>query len=216
MPLFELHAQEPDFPPAQFADSQGLLAVGGQLTAEWLIAAYRSGLYLWCSPMEPLQWWSPDPRIVLFPEELKVPEYIEQLTTKTELQIQLNSPLARLIDFCQNCLNKPPMSAEWLTGAFAKSYLELEKKKLVRSATVWLEGKLVGGAFGSLLEKVFFGEYVCQTAEGMAELALIALTRHLQKEGAALIDLHKDSMATDDIGYREISRAEFLSFLKKT
>ncbi len=216
MPLFELHTQEPHFPPAEFADSQGLLAVGGQLTADWLLAAYRSGLYLWCSPMEPLQWWSPDPRIVLFPDELKIPENIKQLATREALQIKLNSSLSELMDLCQNCLNKPPMSAEWLTGAFAKSYLELEEKKLVRSATVWLEGKLIGGAFGALLRKVFFGEYVCQSTESMAELALVSLTQQVQKEGAMLMDLHKDTMATDDIGYREISRAEFLSFLRKT
>ncbi len=213
MPFFELQTGKPSFPPAHFADQEGLLATGGELTADWLLAAYRAGIYLWCSPMEPLYWWSPDPRIVLFPEEVSVPEEVRKLQKEGGFEQRLNEELERLIASCEKQWNQPPMNRAWLSGALAQAYAELEKRGVVRSILLEQDGEIRGGAFGSLAGKVFFCEYVCGTQNGWPELALIELCHQLQKEGISCMDLHKDTTATDDIGYREISRNEFLGLL---
>ena len=214
MPYFELPpAGPPSFPPAHFADQEGLLATGGELTAEWLLTAYQAGIYLWCSPMEPLYWWSPDPRIVLFPQDIFIPESVRALQNDESLQKLFNAELPRLIKLCEEQWNQPPMSREWLSGAFARAYLELEETGVVRSIILQKNGEILGGAFGALHGRVFSCEYVCETQSGYAELALIELSRKLSTEGMTCMDLHKDTSATDDIGYREISKNEFLSLL---
>ncbi len=213
MPYFELETGTPAFPPAHFADPDGLLATGGELTADWLTAAYRAGIYLWCSPMEPLYWWSPDPRIVLFPDELKEPASAKKIQDEANFQTHFNRDLNSLLKQCEEQWNRPPMSRAWLSGAFIQAYLELQQRGRVRFISLEQNGKIQGGAFGALIGKIFFCEYVCQTQAGWAELALLLLARKLQNEGVICIDLHKDTAATDDIGYREISKNEFLSLL---
>lgn len=214
MPFFELSADKIAFPPSHFADVDGLLAEGGDITADWLMAGYKTGAFLWSSPVEPLRWWAPDPRIVLMTNEVIISTKLQKKIEDYQAFVTYNQDIEKLMQFCEKYYNKGAMNPEWLTGMFVNAYRDLYALGVVRSIEVHQDGVLIGGAFGTVIGNVFFGEYVCGDAE-VSELALVLLAKHLQKEGVELLDLHKETMATADIGYREISKNEFVSFLTK-
>lgn len=214
MPFFTIGKDEMKFPPANFADADGLLAEGGDITAEWLLAGYKSGVFLWAGPMDPLKWYSPDPRVVLYPERMEVPDYVADYLKYAPYEVTYEEDFAKGLAYCESIENEKPMYPGWITGLFAKAYLELHQKSVVRSAQVWKEGKLVGAAFGTQIGQLFFGEHVCGDDDYTPELALISLAQKLEKEGVVLMDLHRDTTETIDIGLAEISKNEYLHILQ--
>lgn len=213
MPFFELPNDKISFPPSHFADVDGLLAEGGGISADWLLAAYKTGVFLWSSPVEPLRWWAPDPRIILMVDELIVPTKLQNKLSEFQPFLTYNQGLESLMKLCEEIYNVGEMNPAWITGMFINAYKELFSLGVVRSVEIW-EGKdLLGGVFGVVQGKVFFGEYVCGKGVDIPEIALIAAVEKLKEEGVQLIDLHKETMTTCDIGYREISKNEFVSFL---
>ena len=213
MPFFELNKDEISFPPAHFADIHGLLAEGGDITGDWLLAGYKAGVFLWSSPIEALRWWSPDPRIVLFVNELKISADLQELKGKNAYIITYDQDLTGLLKLCEKIYNHGEMNPKWLPGVLANAYSALKEKGVLHSVEIWQDDNLLGGMFGTILGTVFFGEYVCGVQENIAELALISSVEKLKKEGVTLFDLHKETMETEDVGYREISRNEFISLL---
>ena len=215
MPVFKLQEQIIAFPPAHFGDNDGLLGEGGLVNADWLLEGYKNGFYLWTNPMRYPKWWTPDPRIVLFPNDLDVPNYVNEGIKKADFTVTFNQDLEGVMKLIQSIENKGEMNNGWLTGKFMKAFLEIEKRGYALSVEVYQNNKLVGGAFGANNGKFFFGEYINGTAEFAREFSLIELTKKLQKENYTLIDLQKETTETIDIGLREISRSEYLRILKE-
>jgi len=215
MPVFKLKEHIIAFPPAHFADNDGLLAEGGLINADWLLEAYKNGFLLWTSPMRYPKWWTPDPRIVLFPNDLSVPNHVSEGIANANFTVTFNQDLEGVMKFIQQIENKGEMDNGWLTGKFMKAFLEIEKRGYTISVEVYQNNALVGGAFGATNGKFFFGEYINGTIEYAREAALIELTKKLQQENYAIIDLQKETTETIDIGIKEISRSEYLRILKE-
>jgi len=215
MPNFKLTKENISFPPAHYADSEGLLAEGGEISALWLLEGYKSGYYLWNSPLQYPKWWTPDPRIVMFPKELDVPEYITEGIKESNFTVTFNQDLEGVMNHIKVIENKEEMNSGWLTGKMIKAYLEIEKLGLSFSVEVYKGKNLVGGAFGAANKKIYFCEYINGSEKFAAEFALISLAEKLQKENCNLLDLHKETNETIDVGLREISRSEYIQIIKK-
>jgi leucyl/phenylalanyl-tRNA--protein transferase len=215
MPIFKISKEETNYPPAQYADSEGLLCEGGGLEPEQLINAYKSGLYFWFHPMRYINWWSPDPRIVLFPEEMDIPGYLNDELKKLNYSITFNKDLEGVMRLCQSIENKEEMSPAWVTERTIRVFKTMEESGHVQSVEVWKDKKLVGGLFGVAIGRVFFGEYICSNVKYASEFALISLVKKLKEKDFKLIDLHKDTNETIDIGLSEISRNEYLALVKE-
>tara|TARA_R110001592_G_scaffold208897_2_gene459977 strand:+ start:787 stop:1434 length:648 start_codon:yes stop_codon:yes gene_type:complete len=215
MPVFKFQNDNISFPPADFGDSDGLLAEGGEVNAKWLLEGYKNGFYLWTNPMRYPKWWTPDPRIVLFPKDLEVPDYVSEGIEEAGFSVSFNQDLEGVMKLIQSIENKEEMNSGWLTGKFLKAYLEIEKLKLSFSVEVHKNGVLVGGAFGASNGKIYFGEYINGTEKFAKECALIELTKKLQEENYVLLDLQKETNETIDIGLTEISRTEYIRILKQ-
>ncbi len=214
MPNFKLSNENISFPPAHYADSEGLLAEGGEISAPWLLEGYKNGYYLWTSPMQYPKWWTPDPRIVMFPKDLEIPDYVYEGIKDANFSVRFNQNLEGVMRFIQSIENNSAMNSGWLTGKLINAYLEIEKMGLTISVEVYKNNTLVGGAFGATNRKLFFGEYINGTEKFASEFALISLAKKLQKENYTLLDLHKETNETIDIGLREISRNEYIQLLK--
>jgi len=215
MPVFKLHNHTVAFPPAHFADSDGLLGEGGEVNAQWLLEAYKNGFYLWTNPMRYPKWWTPDPRIILYPKDLNVPDYVSEGIDKANFTVTFNQDLAGVMKLIQTIENKGEMNNGWLTGKLVKAYLEIEKLGHALSVEVYKDGELIGGAFGARNKKIYFGEYINGTEEFAKEFALIELTKKLQQENYTVLDLQKETNETIDIGLSEISRSEYIRILKE-
>lgn len=215
MPIFHISKEETSYPPAQYADSEGLLCEGGGLLPEQLINAYKSGLYFWFDPMRHIKWWSPDPRIVLFPENLSVPGYITRELKELDYSVKFDHDLEGVMRLCQSIENKGEMNPAWITERTIRVFKAMEEAGHVRSVEVYKDKILVGGLFGVAIGKVFFGEYICSNNKHASEFALINLVEKLEGNGFKLIDLHKDTNETIDIGLSEISRNEYLALVKE-
>lgn len=215
MPVFNFEKDIIAFPPADFGDSEGLLGKGGEISADWLLEGYKSGFYLWTSPMRYPKWWTPDPRIVLFPNDLEVPEYISKAIDEAGFNVTFNQDLEGVMKLIQSVENKGEMNNGWLTGKLLSAYLDIDKRGLALSVEVYQNDKLVGGAFGASNGKIYFGEYINGTVEFAKECALIALTKKLQQENYTIIDLQKETNETLDLGLIEISRSEYVRILKQ-
>jgi len=214
MPSFQLSKENNSFPPAHFADSEGLLAEGGEISAPWLLEGYKNGYYLWTSPMQYPKWWTPDPRIVMFPNDLDTPDYIFEGIEKSNFKVTFNKDLMGVMNLIQSIENNSAMNSGWLTRKLINAYLEIEKMGLAISVEIYKNNTLVGGAFGAANGKLYFGEYINGTEKFASEFALISLAKKLQKENYTLLDLHKETNETIDVGLREISRNEYINILK--
>ena len=215
MPVFKFQKDTIAFPPAHFADSEGLLGEGGEISAKWLLEGYKSGFYLWTSPMRYPKWWTPDPRIVLFPKDLDVPDYVIKGIEEAKFIVTFNQDLEGVMKLIQSIENKGEMNNGWLTGKLMKAFLDIEKLGYALSVEVYKNGQLVGGAFGAHNRNIYFGEYINGTEEFAKECALIELTKKLQQENYTLIDLQKETNETIDVGLTEISRTEYIRILKQ-
>ncbi len=215
MPVFKLQEHIVAFPPADFADSDGLLAEGGLISAEWLLEGYKSGFYLWTSPMRYPKWWTPNPRIVMFPQNLKVPKYVDEAIQKSNFKVSFNQDLEGVMKLIQSIENKGEMNNGWLTGKLIKAYLEIKKRGLALSVEVYQNNTLVGGAFGASNGKIYFGEYINGTVDFAKEFALIELAKALKERNFVIMDLQKETNETIDVGLSEISRSEYIRILKE-
>ncbi|MBS1935633.1 MAG: leucyl/phenylalanyl-tRNA--protein transferase, partial [Bacteroidetes bacterium] len=155
MPLFALE-KELIFPPVHLAEPDGLLAVGGDLSKERLLLAYKNGIFPWYEGQHIL-WWSPDPRFVLFPDELKVSKSMKQLIKKNEFEFTINKAFSEVISNCKTIARRGQEST-WITDEVKTAYIQLHKSGYAHSAEVWMNNELVGGLYGIRLGKVFFGE----------------------------------------------------------
>jgi leucyl/phenylalanyl-tRNA--protein transferase len=212
MPVFQL---TPDslFPPVHWASKIGLLAVGGDLSVRRLLGAYRQGIFPWYSEAEPILWWAPDPRFVLFPEEIRVARSMRQLIKKDLLKITYDLKFADVIAACQK--PRPQQEATWITPDMQAAYIRLHERGYAHSVEVWQGEALVGGLYGVSLGRCFFGESMFSSVSNASKAALIDLTHRLTALDFSLIDCQVYTAHLESLGGRHIPRGEFMLLLKK-
>lgn len=211
MPLFALD-NELIFPPADLAEPDGLLAIGGDLSPERLLLAYRNGIFPWYEG-EHILWWCPDPRFVLFPDELKVNKSMEKLLNKNEFEFTINKAFKEVIYLCKE-IKRPGQNGTWITDEVEKAYYKMHELGHAHSAEVWKEGKLVGGLYGIKLGKVFFGESMFSKMSNASRFAFIKYVKQLKQEGIQLIDCQVYTKYLESFGARMIERKEFIKLIK--
>lgn len=200
------------FPSVELATSDGLLAIGGDLSVPRLTLAYNSGIFPWFNQGDPIVWYSPDPRMVLFLDELKVSKSMKQLLRKHQYRITFNQSFEKVIEACRQT-QRPGQAGTWITSEMKAAYIELHSLGLAKSVEVWREQLLVGGLYGIDLGSVFCGESMFSLESNTSKLALIALTKHLKQQHYKLIDCQVYNKHLASLGAREIPRNEFLKYL---
>jgi len=200
------------FPPVDQSLPDGLLAVGGDLSAGRLLLAYRSGIFPWFSDDEPILWWSPDPRFVLFPEELKVSKSMSKVITSGQFEFRTNSAFEAVIGNC-SAITRKDQDGTWITNDIIEAYTGLHALGYAQSAETWVNGELVGGLYGIRMGDCFFGESMFSRVSNASKFAFINWVRHLQNEGVAFIDCQVHTEHLESLGARMIPRDEFMKLL---
>lgn len=201
------------FPPADTAEPDGLLAIGGDLSPERLLLAYQNGIFPWYEG-EHILWWFPDPRFVLFPDELKINKSVKALLKKNEFEFTVNKSFKEVIHQCKK-IRRPGQKGTWITNEVEKAYIQMHELGYAHSAEVWKEGKLTGGLYGIKLGKVFFGESMFSKVSNASRYAFIKYVQQLKEEGIELIDCQVYTEYLESMGAKMISGKEFKSKLKK-
>ena len=208
MPVYQLSDEVPLFPPQSHAEPGGLLAVGGDLSTERLLAAYRQGIFPWYEEGQPILWWSPDPRLILEPASLKISQSLRKVLKKQIFQIKSDTVFEQVIHACG--MPRRHGKGTWITGDMRRAYTRLHELGYAHSVESWYEEKLVGGLYGVFLGKCFFGESMFSRKTDASKIALVSLVEQLKKWQVELIDCQVTSNHLIRMGAREISRQEFL------
>lgn len=206
-----LDARRPAFPPAEQAldDPNGLLAVGGDLTQKWLLAAYQSGVFPWFDDDRgPILWWSPDPRAVLFPTEIRVGRRLERRMRNSGFTVTLDQDFNQVIKAC--AAPRPYAAGTWITPRMMRAYQRLHRSGYAHSCEVWLDGMLVGGVYGVSLGAMFFGESMFFREPDASKVALVSLVRQIERWGFSLLDCQVMNPHLKSLGARDLPRSEFL------
>lgn len=210
MPVFSLD-KELIFPPVSFAEPDGLLAIGGDLSTERLLLAYQSGIFPWYEG-EHVLWWSPDPRFVMFPDELIISKSMKAVIKKNIFSFTVNKDFGEVIDNCKK-ISRKNQDSTWITDDIRNAYLDLHAKGYAVSAEAWQDGKLVGGLYGVRLGNVFYGESMFSKASNASKFAFRHYVEELKREGVQLIDCQVYTEHLESLGARMISRNEFIGLL---
>lgn len=212
MPLFAL-SKELVFPPVHLSEPDGLLAMGGDLSTERLLLAYRSGIFPWFDGDIPL-WWCPDPRFVLFPAEINVSKSMKQLLKRNAFEFTINKAFATVINNCKTTARKD-QEGTWITNEVKNAYIQLHHLGHAHSAEAWLNNELVGGCYGVRLGNVFFGESMFSKVSNASKYAFISYVEQLKKENVQLIDCQVYTEHLESLGARMIARTEFIGLLNQ-
>ncbi|MCH2270879.1 MAG: leucyl/phenylalanyl-tRNA--protein transferase [SAR324 cluster bacterium] len=214
MPVYQLIPEIPLFPPIEEAEDDGLLAIGGDLTKERLLVAYRKGIFPWYEVGQPILWWSPDPRLVLIPEELKISRSLRKVLRKEKFEIRFDSAFQQVIKACADVRTQQG-EGTWIIPEMQQAYTELHQEGFAHSVESWQDGKLKGGLYGISLGRCFFGESMFSTKNDSSKVALVALAEFSQQVGIKMIDCQMTTAHLLSLGAREIKRKVFLKNLKK-
>lgn len=215
MPVFRLSDEDISFPPAYLADEYGRLAIGGDLAPERLLLAYQSGLFPWFNPDEPIVWWSPDPRFVLFPDELKVAKSMRPIFNQNKFTYSFDQHFRTIITACRQERLMDDGSGTWITDTMVEAYCRLHELGFAHSVEVFKEGEIVGGLYGISLGKVFFGESMFAKASNASKAGFITLVNVLKKQGFWLIDCQQETDHLRSLGGANIPRQYFLELMEK-
>lgn len=210
--MFWLSANNIQFPPPEMADSDGIVAVGGDLAPERLIEAYRQGIFPWYSEHDPIIWWSPDPRFVLYPNRLKVSKSMRPYFNQQKYNWSLDRDFRAVITACQQ-QNRVGQTGTWITDEMLSAYCELHELGLAHSIEVWEAGDLVGGLYGIALGRVFFGESMFARKSNASKFGFISLVRQLIQWDFELIDCQQETRHLRSLGAELISREQFMQHL---
>lgn len=202
------------FPPVEHAlhEPDGLLAVGGDLAPQRILNAYHHGIFPWFSPGQPILWWSPDPRAVLFPDKLKVARSLRKTINKGSYQVRFDTAFARVIRACAET-PRHGQNGTWITPEMQQAYIRLHEMGYAHSAESWHGDELVGGLYGMRLGRVFFGESMFSHRTDASKVAFVHLVRKLQEEGVVLIDCQVTTDHLLSLGAEEIPRRRFVELL---
>lgn len=201
------------FPPVGESEPDGLLAIGGDLSMERLLIAYKNGIFPWYEG-EYILWWSPDPRFVLIPAEIRISKSMKKLLNRNEFSFTIDKAFKEVINNCKTMPRKG-QDGTWITDEVKKAYTILHHKGIAHSAEVWKDEELIGGIYGVKLGKVFFGESMFSKQSNASKYAFIKYVEQLSSEGVELIDCQVYTEHLETLGARMIDRTEFISLLKK-
>jgi leucyl/phenylalanyl-tRNA--protein transferase len=200
------------FPHPNEAMEDGLLAIGGDLRPERLLLAYRTGIFPWYNDDIPL-WWHPNPRFVLFPQNLFISKSMKQVIAKNTFEFRVNSSFKDVITNCKN-INRKEQDGTWINNDVIDAYTKLHHLGFAHSAEAWQNDKLVGGLYGIKLGNIFFGESMFSYKSNASKFAFIEYTEQLLKEGIVLIDCQVYTEHLESLGARMIFRKEFMMLLE--
>lgn len=204
------------FPAVERAlrEPNGLLCAGGDLSAERLLAAYRQGIFPWFSAGDPILWWSPDPRMVLFPEEFRIARSLRRTLRSRRFEVRLDSAFAEVIRACAET-PRAGQPGTWITREMQEAYCRLFERGFAHSVETWEDGRLVGGLYGIAIGRMYYGESMFSRVSDASKLAAAHLARFLAAEGFGMIDCQMHTPHLASLGAREIPRAEFLRQLRE-
>ena len=212
MPIFHL-PDEIIFPSPELAGKDGLLAIGGDLSEERLLKAYSMGIFPWYTEDSPILWWSPDPRLILIPEELKVSKSLRKVINKGIYKITIDTAFEQVMWSCAE-IERKGQDGTWITEEMVEAYLRLHKAGYAHSIESWHGGELVGGLYGIILGKAFFGESMFSKMSNASKVAFVWLVEKLREQGFKLIDCQVTTGHLISLGAREVTRKEFLEMLR--
>ena len=213
MPVYQL-SEDLVFPSAHLASQEGLLAVGGDLTRRRLLLAYSLGIFPWYSEGEPILWWSPDPRLVLYPDELKVSRSLNRVINKGTFKVTADCAFESVINDCAR-VRLENSERTWIVDEMVKAYCGLHESGFAHSVEAWSNDRLAGGLYGVSLGNCFFGESMFTRVSNASKVAFVALVKHLRTLNFALIDCQITTGHLTRFGARQISRARYLDELDR-
>jgi leucyl/phenylalanyl-tRNA---protein transferase len=202
------------FPPVEETSSEGILAVGGDLSPERLLLAYRSGIFPWFEEDEPILWWSPEERMVLFFDDLKISKSMRNILKKGEFNVTFNKDFKAVITNCQQA-KRVGQNGTWITDDMINAYCKLHELGFAKSVEVWKNNELVGGLYGIDLGDVFCGESMFSKVSNASKVAFITLAQKLEKADYKLIDCQVHNGHLESLGCVEIDREEFMAILER-
>jgi leucyl/phenylalanyl-tRNA--protein transferase len=200
-----------DFPLIDQANEDGLLAVGGDLSSTRLINAYQHGVFPWFNQHDPILWWSPDPRMVLFTNKVKIAKSLKRTLRSTKLTVTIDHAFEQVMEACS--LPREDNEGTWIHQNMINAYVDLYQQGHAHSVECWLDGKLVGGLYGIAIGNMFFGESMFSHVRDSSKVALVALCKQLHQWGFPLIDCQVYSKHLESLGAEEISRSDFLTIM---
>ncbi|MGK0469120.1 leucyl/phenylalanyl-tRNA--protein transferase [Clostridium sp.] len=211
MPIYGL-SNDLVFPDPSLSEQDGLLAINGDLTPQRLLLAYSTGIFPWFSDEEPILWWSPDPRFIVYPKDVKISHSMKKTLKKKRFRVSFDTCFR---DVISNCSNIRKDTGTWITDEMIEAYCKLHKLGFAHSVETFYEDKLVGGLYGVSIGKCFFGESMFSTMDNASKVAFITLSKVLEEKDFNLIDCQVHTNHLESLGGVFISRKDFLSLLKK-
>lgn len=212
--MYWLPDDEIVFPAPDLANEDGILALGGDLSPQRLILAYQHGIFPWFNEDDPIIWWSPDPRFVLYPQNLKISKSMRQVLRRNIFQITYDTDFQAVLWNCQN-IKREGQGGTWITDEMFDAYLTLHEIGLAHSVEVWQNKELVGGLYGISLGKCFFGESMFAKVSNASKAGFITFVQNLASLGFDLIDCQTETAHLRSLGADFVSRADFLKYLKQ-
>ncbi len=203
----------PAFPPLTRAlrEPNGLLAAGGALTPEWLLTAYRRGIFPWFNDGEPILWWSPSPRMVVFPDEVRITRSLRKTLRKGDYEVRLDHDFAAVIRAC--AAPREPGGRTWITPDIQSAYIRMHQLGYAHSVETYIDGELAGGLYGMALGQAFFGESMFSRRTDASKIAFAHLTRFLEQRNFRVLDCQMTTQHLASLGGREITREAFAALL---
>ncbi|NRS87238.1 leucyl/phenylalanyl-tRNA--protein transferase [Flavobacterium sp. 7E] len=206
-------SQDLFFPDVSLTHSSGIIALGGDLSPQRLLLAYKSGIFPWFEDGEPITWWSPNPRMVLFLDELVVTKSMRKILNRDTFTVTFNQNFREVIANCQQ-IKRDGQNGTWITNDMIEAYCKLHEVGIAKSVEVWQDGQIVGGLYGIDLGHIFCGESMFSKVSNASKVAFITLVRHLKQENYKLLDCQVYNEHLESLGCREIPRKDFISILK--
>jgi leucyl/phenylalanyl-tRNA---protein transferase len=200
------------FPPVSNANLDGFLAIGGDLTPERLLLAYKSGIFPWFEQGDPILWWSPNPRMVLFLDDLVVSKSMRNILNRKKFKVTFNQDFRGVISNCQK-IKREGQQGTWITNDMIEAYCKLNELGIAKSVEVWEEDELVGGLYGVDLGSIFCGESMFSKVSNASKVAFIHWSWHLKANNYKLLDCQIYNPHLESLGCREIARDEFIKIL---
>ena len=201
------------FPSVTQSSTEGIVAVGGDLSVNRLILAYKSGIFPWFDASEPILWWAPKKRMVVYPSSYKVSKSIRNLLNQQKFRVTTNKCFKAVILHCQN-IKRKGQEGTWISDKIIKQYCKLHEMGIAKSVEVWQDNELVGGLYGIDLGTVFCGESMFSIVSNASKIAFVSLIEHLKSSNYTLLDCQVHNHYLEQLGAFEIERAAFMEFLK--
>ncbi|MGB4813221.1 MAG: leucyl/phenylalanyl-tRNA--protein transferase [Methylophilaceae bacterium] len=205
-----------DFPPLAYAltEPNGLIAIGGDLSITRLLNAYHHGIFPWFSEGEPIMWWSPNPRMVLYPDELKSSKSLKKTLNNNTFEVRINTAFKEVISAC-SLAKRQGQAGTWITNDIINGYCALHEAGFALSAECWLDNQLVGGCYGVKIGRMFYGESMFHYKTDASKVAFVHLVNYLKSQQVELIDCQMKTAHLASLGAREIKRDDFIEQLTK-